>query len=161
MGSKNSKLEFANKGTTVYMLCGLQGAGKTTLSGKLALYLKNQKKKVLLVAADVYRPAAIDQLKVVGGKVDVEVFEMGKADPVKIETYPIDSLIAAAVNQKHHLTTIEAAGHSRTRSVIVERVNINGEWYHRTKTTSYLYFHTRRDAVQNARTRGIRIVEYG
>ena len=84
-----------------------------------------------------------------------------KADPVKIETYPIDSLIAAAVNQKHHLTTIEAAGHSRTRSVIVERVNINGEWYHRTKTTSYLYFHTRRDAVQNARTRGIRIVEYG
>lgn len=84
MGSKNSKLEFANKGTTVYMLCGLQGAGKTTLSGKLALYLKNQKKKVLLVAADVYRPAAIDQLKVVGGKVDVEVFEMGKADPVKI-----------------------------------------------------------------------------
>jgi len=84
MGSKNSKLEFANKGTTVYMLCGLQGAGKTTLSGKLALHLKNQKKKVLLVAADVYRPAAIDQLKVVGGKVDVEVFEMGKADPVKI-----------------------------------------------------------------------------
>lgn len=84
MGSKNAKLEFANKGTTVYMLCGLQGAGKTTLSGKLALHLKNQKKKVLLVAADVYRPAAIDQLKVVGGKVDVEVFEMGKADPVKI-----------------------------------------------------------------------------
>ena len=56
-------------------MCGLQGAGKTTLCGKLALYLKKQGKKPLLVACDVYRPAAIEQLKTVAGKVGVEVFE--------------------------------------------------------------------------------------
>lgn len=84
MGSTNSKLTFANKGVSVYMLCGLQGAGKTTLAGKLALYLQKQNKKVLLCACDVYRPAAIDQLKVVGENVKTEVFEMGQGDPVKI-----------------------------------------------------------------------------
>ena len=84
MGSTNSKLTFANKGVSVYMLCGLQGAGKTTLAGKLALYLQKQNKKVLLCACDVYRPAAIDQLKVVGENVNTEVFEMGQGDPVKI-----------------------------------------------------------------------------
>lgn len=84
MGSSNSKLTFANKGVTVYMLCGLQGAGKTTLAGKLALYLSKQNKKVLLTACDVYRPAAIEQLKIVGKGVNTEVFEMGQQDPVKI-----------------------------------------------------------------------------
>lgn len=84
MGSSNSKLNYANKDTTVFMICGLQGAGKTTLCGKLALYLKKQNKKVLLVGCDIYRPAAIEQLKIVGKGVDVEVFEMGQISPVKI-----------------------------------------------------------------------------
>lgn len=83
MGSKESKLTFANKGVTTYMVCGLQGAGKTTLCGKLALMLKNKKKKVLLVACDIYRPAAIEQLKIVGQGVDVEVFDKGTQNPVK------------------------------------------------------------------------------
>lgn len=69
---------------TVIMLCGLQGAGKTTHAGKLALNLKNKNKSVLLVACDIYRPAAIKQLQVVGGKVGVEVFEMGQINPVEI-----------------------------------------------------------------------------
>ncbi|MEG2116237.1 MAG: signal recognition particle protein [Clostridia bacterium] len=84
MGSSNSKLIFANKDTSVFMICGLQGAGKTTLCGKLALYLKKQNKSVLLVGCDVYRPAAIEQLKIVGKGVGVEVFEMGQISPVKI-----------------------------------------------------------------------------
>ena len=71
MGSTNSKLVVSPAPPTTIMMCGLQGAGKTTLCGKLALYLKKQGKKPLLVACDVYRPAAIEQLKTVAGKVGV------------------------------------------------------------------------------------------
>jgi len=84
MGSKNSKLEISPNPPTIIMMCGLQGAGKTTLCGKLALLLKKQGKKPLLVACDIYRPAAISQLKVVGEKVGAEVFEMGTKSPIKI-----------------------------------------------------------------------------
>ena len=84
MGSKHQKLAVSDRPPTVYMMCGLQGAGKTTMCGKLALYLKKQGKKVLLVAADVYRPAAIQQLGIVGKKVGTEVFDMGQISPVKI-----------------------------------------------------------------------------
>jgi len=83
MGSTNSKLEVASNPPTVIMMSGLQGAGKTTLCGKLALYLKKQGKNPLLVGCDIYRPAAIEQLKVVGKNAGVEVFEKGTADPVK------------------------------------------------------------------------------
>ena len=84
MGSKHQKLAVSDRPPTVYMMCGLQGAGKTTMCGKLALYLKKQGKKVLLVAADVYRPAAIQQLGIVGKKVGTEVFDIGQISPVKI-----------------------------------------------------------------------------
>lgn len=84
MGSTHAKLEVADKPPTVIMMCGLQGAGKTTMCGKLALQLKKQGKKPLLAAGDIYRPAAIKQLQVVGQKVDVPVFEMGQINPVKI-----------------------------------------------------------------------------
>ena len=83
MGSGNAKLEVSSKPPTVILMCGLQGAGKTTLCGKLALQLKEQGKKPLLVACDIYRPAAIDQLKVVGGKANTEVFEKGTQNPAK------------------------------------------------------------------------------
>lgn len=84
MGGESEKIDFASKPPTVIMMCGLQGSGKTTHSGKLALMLKKQNHRPLLVACDIYRPAAIDQLKVVGDKVQVPVFEMGKENPVKI-----------------------------------------------------------------------------
>ncbi len=84
MGSTNSKLTVADNPPTLIMMCGLQGAGKTTLCGKLALSLKKQGKKPLLVACDVYRPAAINQLKVVGKNAECDVFEIGNANPVKI-----------------------------------------------------------------------------
>ncbi len=83
MGPGNVKLEVAPKLPTVIMMCGLQGAGKTTMCAKLAVQLKKQGKRPLLVAGDIYRPAAIDQLKVVGGKAGAEVFERGTQDPVK------------------------------------------------------------------------------
>ena len=84
MGSANSKLAVSSNPPTVIMMAGLQGAGKTTLVGKLGLMLKKQGKKPLLVACDVYRPAAINQLKVVGEKSGCQVFEKGQGDPVKI-----------------------------------------------------------------------------
>ena len=84
MGSETARLEFSSHPPTVIMMCGLQGSGKTTHSGKLALMLKKQNHRPLLVACDVYRPAAIEQLKVVGEKAGVSVFEMGQSNPVKI-----------------------------------------------------------------------------
>jgi signal recognition particle subunit SRP54 len=83
MGTTASKLEVSSKPPTVIMMCGLQGAGKTTMSGKLALKLKKEGKKPLLVACDIYRPAAINQLQVLGSQIQVEVFERGTQKPVK------------------------------------------------------------------------------
>ena len=90
MGSTNSKLAVASNPPTIIMMCGLQGAGKTTLSAKLAMLLKKQGKKPLLVAGDVYRPAAIDQLKTVGEKAGCEVFTLGQINPVEIAKKAIE-----------------------------------------------------------------------
>ena len=81
MGSEQARLKISNKIPTVVMMCGLQGSGKTTHSAKLAKYLKGKGHRPLLVACDIYRPAAIEQLKVVGRKVDTPVFEMGTEKP--------------------------------------------------------------------------------
>lgn len=83
MGAEHSKLTWSSSVPTIYMLCGLQGAGKTTMAGKLANYLKKTGKKPLLAACDIYRPAAIKQLQVVGAQVDIPVYEHGTQDPVK------------------------------------------------------------------------------
>lgn len=84
MGESNARINYSSKIPTVIMMVGLQGSGKTTHSGKLALHFKKMGKRPLLVACDVYRPAAIDQLKVVGSQIDVPVFEMGQIDPCEI-----------------------------------------------------------------------------
>ena len=81
MGQSESKINYSSNGITVLMMVGLQGAGKTTMTGKLALHLRKQNKKPLLVACDIYRPAAIKQLEVVGKQIDIPVFSMG--DKVK------------------------------------------------------------------------------
>lgn len=83
MGSVNSKLNVSSNPPTIIMMCGLQGAGKTTNTGKLAFNLKKQGKKVLTVGLDIYRPAAINQLKVVSSNAGVECFERGTQNPVK------------------------------------------------------------------------------
>jgi signal recognition particle subunit SRP54 len=90
MGGTGAKLTYAPQPPTVYLLCGLQGAGKTTMAAKLGGLIKKQNKKPLLVACDVYRPAAIEQLKVVGAAVGVEVFERGQGDPLQIAKEAIE-----------------------------------------------------------------------
>lgn len=84
LGSTQSKLGVSPKLPTIIMMCGLQGAGKTTMCGKLALYLQKQGKKVLLCADDIYRPAAIKQLEIVASKVKAGFFQMGQSNPTKI-----------------------------------------------------------------------------
>ena len=83
MGGSNARLTWSSSVPTIYMLCGLQGAGKTTMAAKLAGYLIKQGKKPMLAACDIYRPAAITQLQVVGKQVGAPVFEKGTQDPVK------------------------------------------------------------------------------
>ena len=106
MGAENARLNFSSKPPTVVMMCGLQGSGKTTHSAKLALHFKNQGKRPLLVACDVYRPAAIDQLKVVGEKANVPVFEMGQGDPVEIAK----KAVAHAKDYGNDLVILDTAG---------------------------------------------------
>ncbi|MBE6760372.1 MAG: signal recognition particle protein, partial [Ruminococcaceae bacterium] len=84
MGGTQARLAVTNRPPCIIMLCGLQGSGKTTHAGKLAKKLKSEGHRPLLVACDIYRPAAIEQLKVVGSKADVPVFEMGTVNPVNI-----------------------------------------------------------------------------
>ncbi len=84
MGSTDARINFSSRIPTIIMMCGLQGSGKTTHSAKLAKMFRKQGKRPLLVACDVYRPAAIQQLQVVGQQVDTPVFEMGTANPVEI-----------------------------------------------------------------------------
>lgn len=83
MGTENARLTWSSSVPTIYMLCGLQGAGKTTMAAKLANYLQKTGKKPMLAACDIYRPAAITQLQVVGKQVNVPVYEHGTQDPVK------------------------------------------------------------------------------
>jgi len=107
MGSSQSKLTFSNKSPTVYMMVGLQGAGKTTSAGKLAGQLRKQGKQPLLVACDIYRPAAIKQLQIVGKTYDIPVFEMGdKVDPAIIAEKGIEHARANG----HDIVLVDTAG---------------------------------------------------
>lgn len=106
MGDGNSRLNFASKPPTVIMFCGLQGSGKTTHCAKLAKLLKKEGHHPLLVACDVYRPAAIDQLKVVGAKADVTVFELGQIDPVDIAVQGVKY----AKDHNHDVVILDTAG---------------------------------------------------
>ena len=83
MGSTNSRIHMSSKIPTVIMMCGLQGAGKTTHAAKLAAHFRKEGHRPLLVACDIYRPAAIQQLQVVGAKAETPVFERGTQSPVQ------------------------------------------------------------------------------
>lgn len=106
MGGCDAKIATPSSPPAVIMLCGLQGAGKTTHAGKLALMLKNKGHRPLLVACDIYRPAAIKQLQVVGSKAGVPVFEMGTEDPVKI----CKAAIAHAKDYGNDMVLVDTAG---------------------------------------------------
>lgn len=118
MGSTHSKLAVADRPPTIIMMCGLQGAGKTTMCGKLAGMLKKQNKKVMIAACDVYRPAAIKQLQVVGGKVNVPVFEEGQINPVKIAKDALDE----AKRQGADVLIIDTAGRLHIDEQLMEEL---------------------------------------
>lgn len=125
MGTTQSKLTFANHPPTVYMMVGLQGAGKTTTSGKLAGLLRKQGKKPLLVACDIYRPAAIKQLQVVGKNYQIPVFEMGdKLNPVEISKKALEY----AAENKNDVILIDTAGRLHINEELMEELkNIKAE----------------------------------
>lgn len=107
MGGVESKLNYSDSGITVIMMAGLQGAGKTTMCGKLALYLRKKNKKPLLVAGDIYRPAAIKQLEVVGKQIDIPVFSMGNnISPVDIAK----ASLKHARDNSYNVVIIDTAG---------------------------------------------------
>lgn len=124
MGSTQSKLTFSSKSPTIYMMVGLQGAGKTTTVGKLAGQLRKQGKKPLLAACDVYRPAAIKQLQVVGSTYNIPVFEMGQGNPVEISKKAVEF----AKNNGHDIVIIDTAGRLHIDEELMEElVDIKSE----------------------------------
>ena len=125
MGDVQSKIMISSKPPTVIMMVGLQGAGKTTTSGKLGGYFKKQGKKPLLVACDIYRPAAIKQLQVVGEKLDIPVFSMGdKESPVNIAKAGYNH----ALKNNHDLVMIDTAGRLHIDETLMDELkNIKSE----------------------------------
>lgn len=106
MGNGSSRINLASKPPTVIMMCGLQGSGKTTHAAKLAKLLKKEGHRPLLAACDIYRPAAINQLQVIGQKADVKVFEMGQINPVTIA----GEALKYAKDYGHDVLIIDTAG---------------------------------------------------
>ncbi len=118
MGSSNARIEFPSKPPCVILMCGLQGSGKTTHSAKLARYFKEQGHRPLLVACDIYRPAAIEQLQIVGEKAGAKVFEMGKENPVKIAA----EALKYAKDHGNDLVIIDTAGRLHIDEVLMEEL---------------------------------------
>ena len=119
MGGGTAKLAFANNGPTIVMMVGLQGAGKTTTTAKLAGYMKKfHSKRPLLAACDVYRPAAIEQLKVVGGQLGLPVFEVGQGDPVKIA----ENALRYARDHGNDLVFLDTAGRLHVDEALMDEL---------------------------------------
>ena len=106
MGNSGARINMASKGPTIIMMCGLQGSGKTTHAAKLAKYFKKEGHRPLLVACDIYRPAAINQLQVVGEKAGVQVFEMGQISPIVIAK----QALAHAKDYGNDIVILDTAG---------------------------------------------------
>ncbi len=118
MGGEEAKLNLSSKSPTIVMMVGLQGAGKTTNSAKLAGLMKKQGKRPLLVACDVYRPAAIEQLEVVGKQLDIPVFQMGQISPVDIAKAAIEH----AKKHGNDLIFLDTAGRLHIDAALMEEL---------------------------------------
>ena len=124
MGSESAKLNISSQSPSVVMLVGLQGAGKTTNGAKLAAYMRKQGKRPLLVACDVYRPAAIQQLETVGKQLDIPVFQMGQGNPVEIAK----AGIAHAKKYGNDLVFLDTAGRLHIDEQLMDELkNIKAE----------------------------------
>ncbi len=119
MGSTQAKLEISSKPPTIVMMCGLQGAGKTTHSGKIAALYKKQGKNPLLVACDIYRPAAIKQLQVVGEQLGIPVFERGVQSPVQTAK----EAVAYASKNGFDMVFLDTAGRLHVDEVLMEELH--------------------------------------
>ena len=124
MGQEQTRLNLSSKSPTVIMLCGLQGSGKTTHAAKLALMLKKQGRRPLLVACDIYRPAAIKQLQVLGSQIGVHVFDMGQENPVKIAC----ESLKYSKDYGHDIVILDTAGRLHIdEKLMTELKNIKSE----------------------------------
>ena len=124
MGGEQARIKFASHPPTIIMMCGLQGAGKTTHAAKLAKHYKNQGHRPMLVACDIYRPAAIKQLQVVGSQAGVPVYEKGKEDPVKI----CKEAIHYAKDHGNDIVIIDTAGRLQIDQALMDELKrINAE----------------------------------
>ena len=146
LGDEPVSLEFAKKGQTVILMAGLQGSGKTATCVKLANRLNDQGKSVLLVAADVYRPAAIKQLQVLAEDIDVPVFEMGQDDPVKICIAAIEE----AVLSKIDCVILDTAGRLHVDGEMMVEIQQIAEAVKPTETLFVADGMTGQDAVHSA-----------
>lgn len=118
MGTENAKLEVASNPPTIILMCGLQGAGKTTMSSKLGFMLKKQGKKPLLVACDIYRPAAIEQLKIGAKNAGVDFFEKGTINPVKIAS----EAVVHAKKMGYDTVIIDTAGRLQISTELMQEL---------------------------------------
>lgn len=124
MGTEKERIRIPSKPPCIIMMCGLQGSGKTTHSGKLAKMFKKEGHRPLLVACDIYRPAAIEQLKVVGEKIDVPVFSMGKEDPVIISK----KALSHAKDYGYDIVILDTAGRLHIDDELMnELINVKNE----------------------------------
>lgn len=124
MSSNNQKLSVSPSPPTIIMMCGLQGAGKTTMCAKLGAHLKKSGKRPLLVACDIYRPAAINQLQVVGKQANVDVFEKGSQNPVKTAKQAVEH----AKKQGYDTVIIDTAGRLHINEELMDELkNIKKE----------------------------------
>jgi signal recognition particle subunit SRP54 len=148
LGSSGSELSLNPAGTTTIMLIGLQGCGKTTFSAKLAKYLTERKRSVLLVAADVYRPAAIEQLKILGSKINIPVFSIdGSKEPVKIASEAMDFAKANNLNT----VIIDTAGRLHVDDEMMREASAIKAAVKPTETLFVVDSMTGQDAVNSAK----------
>lgn len=148
LGSTQSKLGVSPKLPTVIMMCGLQGAGKTTMCGKLALYLQKQGKRVLLCADDIYRPAAIKQLEIVAGKAKAGFFEMGQSNPTKIA----QNAVAYAEKNGYDTVIIDTAGRLHINEELMNELKAIKKAVNVYETLLVVDAMTGQDAVNVAKT---------
>lgn len=148
MGGTESRLSIAKHPPTVLMMCGLQGSGKTTHSGKLALKLKKDGHRPLLVACDVYRPAAIKQLQVVGSQIDVPVFEMGTINPVNIAV----EAVKHAKDHGYDYVIIDTAGRLHIDEALMEELQNIRSTVHPNEILLVIDAMTGQDAVNVAKS---------
>ena len=148
MGGTNARLQYSSSPVSVFMLCGLQGAGKTTMSAKLANWLKKDGKRPLLVGCDIYRPAAIKQLQVVGSQVGVPVFERGTQDPVKTAQEAVEF----ARSHQHDVVILDTAGRLHIDEALMDELARVCEAVHPTEILLTIDAMTGQDAVNVANT---------